>query len=95
MYAPMCYDWSGNVRGLRNVLQRYVTLGNLEFLAPTSRNESRTTSATSNINLSEAIQDLEKSLITQALRQADGNRTQAAALLGISRRSLFRKMPKP
>ena len=86
----MEYDWPGNVRELRNVLQRYVTLGHLEFLAPGS--ESKTAPITTEINLREAVQELEKSLITKALRQASGNRTRAATLLGISRRALFRKM---
>jgi len=86
----MDYDWPGNVRELHNVLQRYVTLGHIEFLAPGS--ESKTAPITAEINLREAVQELEKSLILKALRQTDGNRTRAAALLGISRRALFRKM---
>jgi len=85
------YDWPGNVRELRNVLQRYVTLGHLEFLSPGP--ESRMTPASTELNLRESVQELEKSLISKALRQADGNRTRAATLLGISRRALFRKMP--
>lgn len=87
----MEYDWPGNVRELRNVLQRYVTLGHIEFFTPGS--ESKTAPITTEINLREAVQELEKSLILKALREADGNRTQAAALLGISRRALFRKIP--
>ena len=86
----MEYDWPGNIRELRNVLQRYVTLGHVEFLAPGS--ESGTSPITKEINLRETIQELEKSLITKALNQAGGNRTLAAKLLGISRRALFRKM---
>ena len=84
------YDWPGNVRELRNVLQRYITLGHVEFLTPGS--ESGTSPITKDINLREAVQDLEKSLITKALNQAGGNRTLAAKMLGISRRALFRKM---
>ena len=83
------YDWPGNVRELRNVLQRYVTLGHLEFLTPSSE---KTTPITTAINLCDAVQDLEKSLIAKALSQAGGNRSRAAVWLGISRRALFRKM---
>jgi len=89
----MEYDWPGNVRELRNVLQRYVTLGHLEFLSPGSKSTS--TPITASINLREAVQELEKSHIKRALGQAGGNRTQAAKLLGISRRALFRKMATP
>ncbi|MFZ0614044.1 MAG: sigma-54 dependent transcriptional regulator, partial [Desulfobacterales bacterium] len=87
------YDWPGNVRELRNVLQRYVTLGHLEFLSPDSPVHS--SPAATELELREAGRQLEKSLIIKALRQADGNRTRAAALLGISRRALFRKMAPP
>lgn len=86
------YDWPGNVRELSNVLQRYITLGHLEFLTPGSE---KTTPITTEINLCEAVQDLEKSLIAKALRQTGGNRTRAAKRLGISRRALFRKMSLP
>jgi PAS domain S-box-containing protein len=86
----MEYDWPGNVRELRNVLQRYTTLGHVEFLAPGSG--SKTAPITKEINLGEALKELEKSLITKALKQAGGNRTLAAKMLGISRRALFRKM---
>lgn len=84
------YDWPGNVRELRNVLQRYVTLGHLEFFSPGS--ESTLASVTASVNLRNAIEELEKSFIKRAISQAGGNKTQAAKLLGISRRALFRKM---
>jgi PAS domain S-box-containing protein len=85
------YEWPGNIRELRNVLQRYITLGHLEFLPPGS--EAKTAPMTTALNLRESVQELQRSLISKALRQAGGNRTRAAALLGISRRALFRKMP--
>ena len=87
------YDWPGNVRELRNVLQRYITLGQLDFFSHSP--QDRMVPITSDLDLHEAVQQLEKSLFSKALRQTGGNRTQAAALLGISRRALFRKMSKP
>ncbi len=89
----MEYDWPGNVRELRNVLQRYASLGQLEFLSPGPG--AGVAPSTTELNLREAVQQLEKSLISNALRQSGGNRTRAASLLGISRRALFRKMPTP
>lgn len=90
MDVLMEYDWPGNVRELRNVLQRYVTLGHLEFFSPGSA--STGAPFPSGMNLREAVQELETSLVKKALDQAGGNRTQAAKLLGISRRALFRKL---
>jgi two-component system, NtrC family, response regulator HydG len=93
MDALIDYDWPGNVRELRNVLQRYATLGQLEFLSHAQ--QAATTPATATRDLREALQQLEKSLILRALREAGGNRTKAAGLLGISRRALFRKTSTP
>lgn len=84
------YAWPGNVRELFNVLQRYVTLGHLEFLAPDP--EGGRIPMAAEMNLREAVRQMERSLISKALVQAGGNRTQAATLLGVSRRALFRKM---
>lgn len=84
------YDWPGNVRELRNVLQRYVTLGDIAFLAP--EHKSPPPSSATELDLRAAAQQTEQSLIAKALRQTGGNRTQAARLLGISRRALFRKL---
>ena len=85
------YDWPGNVRELKNVIQRYLTLGRLEFLAPGTNGTAMP--ADPDLRLDRALRQLEESLISQALQQAGGNRTRAAALLGISRRALFRKKP--
>lgn len=84
------YDWPGNVRELRNVLQRYITLGHLEFLA--SGGGPKFSFRPTDLDLRSAARQLERNLISKALREADGNRSQAAKLLGISRRALFRKL---
>ncbi|VTR68290.1 PAS modulated sigma54 specific transcriptional regulator, Fis family [Desulfosarcina cetonica] len=93
MDAIVSYDWPGNVRELRNVLQRYITLGHLDFLSPGQTQKAF--AARSDLDLRKAIEQVEKDLISKALSQADGNRTKAAALLGISRRALFRKLSPP
>jgi len=86
----MEYEWPGNVRELRNVLQRYAALGHTDFPLPESKQEL--SEHKPNLLLREAVQNLESSLIAQAIQQSGGNRTVAARLLGISRRALFRKM---
>ncbi len=84
------YDWPGNVRELYNVLQRYVTLGTLEFL--TTNRTIPASPLISDLDLRTAIQKLEKSYIEKALHISGGNRSRAANLLGVSRRALFRKL---
>jgi len=85
----MEYDWPGNVRELRNVLQRFLALGRLEFLSADPTVDQ--SSMEMQFNLPQAVQRLENTLISLALRQSHGNRTKAANLLGISRRALSRK----
>jgi DNA-binding NtrC family response regulator len=92
------YDWPGNVRELRNTIERMVVLsrdrelqvrsippGIREKVAPgASRRPGR--GGTLNLEANERM------LIDRALEQTDGNRTRAADALGISRRTLQRKM---
>ncbi len=86
----MEYEWPGNVRELRNVLQRYVALGHLEFLSAESKPAPQNSGAS--LQLRSAVRQLESSLVRQAMQEAEGNRTKAAQMLGISRRALFRKL---
>jgi len=87
------YEWPGNVRELRNVLQRYLTLGRLEFLTPALAEGK--TAPLPQLDLTQAVRQLEATLIAQAIQRANGNRTRAAEILGISRRALFRKIANP
>ena len=93
------YDWPGNVRELQNVLHRYLTVGTLDFTdckspsCPAGVSRPATHDAYHQpINLRDAVERLERELISRALAQTRWNRTKAARLLGISRRALFRKM---
>jgi len=95
MEALVAYPWPGNVRELRNVIERMVVLGTGKKLTlqdlPASfrleRGSSRSTSRAGN-----RLRDTEQQLIEEALRRQKGNRTQAALDLGISRRTLHRKL---
>lgn len=85
------YSWPGNVRELRNVMERMVVLATGPKLTladiPEELNKP--------IHLPSAnttLADTEKSQILAALANANGNKTAAAAQLGISRRTLHRKL---
>ena len=94
------YDWPGNVRELQNALSRYLVVGRLDFIhaAETSAaaGEDMLEEALSGtvVNLRSAVERLEKSIISEALNQTNWNRTKAASMLGIPRKTLFRKMTK-
>jgi DNA-binding NtrC family response regulator len=49
-------------------------------------------SANGGLRLSDAIQQVEIDMIRKALRESGGNKTRAAQILGISRKSLFNKI---
>jgi two-component system response regulator AtoC len=95
------YAWPGNVRELRAALEHAVALCRSEKigvrdLPPRVTGQSETTRGTA-VGASAAKDDLnlekmEKTFIEQALGQTHGNITEAARLLGISRRTLHRKL---
>jgi two-component system response regulator AtoC len=96
----LAYDWPGNVRELRTAIEHGVVMANGPKIAvgdlPRTIREAAGT-APSGITVSEVVNPLdlaetEKRLITQALAATSGNITAAATQLGISRRTLHRKL---
>ena len=101
LQAMMTYAWPGNVRELRSEVERAVVLcqkDKIEFsdLSPTLRSggsvsaesEFRPVLAQDGLTMQEA----EKQIILRALRESNGNRTLAAKKIGMSRRTLHRKL---
>lgn len=92
----MAYPWPGNIRELRNLLERIVVLEGAEEILPEHLPiwlTSQTGSCTANPGLSARFElpeqgisfdALEKDLIVQALQRTHHNKTQAAKLLGLS-----------
>jgi transcriptional regulator with PAS, ATPase and Fis domain len=99
------YRWPGNVRELRNVLERLVILGpddviGADDLPAEIRFAARTHPMVSGNCPFELpaegvdLEAVERGLLQQALARANGNQTQAAKLLGISRYALRYRMEK-
>ena len=90
------YDWPGNVRQLRNAIENMVVMGEERTLTLRdlpkylSGNPQTETSSSRRIPLN--LQQLEKDAILSALKKSFGNRTHAAHTLGISVRTLQRKL---
>lgn len=89
------YDWPGNVRELRNAIQSMVVLSKKTELGtadlpPHIRNLNK--NSTGILNAGTPIKEAEKSLILQTLSSTKFNKSKAARLLGISRRTLHRKI---
>jgi len=87
------YDWPGNVRQLKNCLESMCVLSNNSLLTPADLPpDLRNLLALPPDDSSGRLHSLKKQAILDALRQFSGNRTQAAAYLGISIRTLQRKL---
>ncbi len=93
--ALMSYDWPGNVRELRNVIERAVVLsgGQGITLSDIPLLESQEECPEEQVGESK-LKDLEKKLLTDALRKCNGNITAAAGEVGISRNTLRYRMKK-
>jgi DNA-binding NtrC family response regulator len=99
MGALLAYDWPGNVRELVHVIQRAAVLGgevidvaSLPEAVRTRSSRVPASASTPVTTLREAIADLEKRMIVDALERARGNRSEAARQLGIGRPQLYAKM---
>jgi len=99
--AMMKYRWPGNVRELRTAIERAVVLCRgekitLRDLPPETRGHAGAPGvAGANPLLAPnalTVQEAEKQLIIRALKESNGNRTLAARKIGISRRTLHRKL---
>jgi len=90
MAALEAYEWPGNVRQLRNVMERTVVLAGGERIEKSDLPPEMMEKTTSTPPLTMA--EREKEQILGALEAAGGNKSKAAEKLGISRRTIHRKL---
>jgi DNA-binding NtrC family response regulator len=102
------HAWPGNVRELANAIERAVIMrregmitardlrlgGNHGLAAGTGNLPVAPSPASASLNLRAALDNVERDLILQALERTGGNRTEAAALLGLNRTTLVEKLRK-
>ena len=102
------YHWDGNVRELRNAIERAVILEEseqitLQYLPPKlSRSDNSSVNGSSKLNnyhihlppAGISLESVENSLIEQALQRSQGNVTHAAKILGLSRDQLRYRLKK-
>ena len=101
MQLLMSQPWKGNIRELENVIERAVLLADEDVISPDllgfslnaqPRRADASDMGTGTISLQQAVSDAEKRAIQRALAITQGNRTKAATLLGIGRRTLYDKL---
>ena len=92
------YDWPGNVREMKNALERAVVMGNGEKILPedlpTFSSQPQYPGLQVGLSLKEAIDIFKKEFITLNLKHTGGNRSQAAKKMDIQRTYLSRLIAK-
>jgi DNA-binding NtrC family response regulator len=100
MERLLYYPWPGNIRELRNVLERSIIVSDgpflrFDFLDPKdacTQKEGWIVEFPPHPSLPDVINDLKRQLIEEALTRTHGVKKEAAVLLGISRWTLLRQM---
>lgn len=91
------YNWPGNIRELENVIERCVLVSKDQIIHLSDLPEKYVKNSlmpTSDKKLDNYIDQTEQKVIISTLKECAGNRTKASEMLGISRRSLQRKIAK-
>ncbi len=97
--ALLNYDWPGNIRELKNAIQRAVLVCETDTLEARHlpsrfQTEQHTEQPTISFKLGTPLKEIEREMILHALAVTHNNRKKAAELLGISRRAIYNKLEK-
>ncbi len=100
MEELMRYDYPGNVRELQNIIQRYLAVKTIDFIcmdetvASGKERVRHEVQKSTESSLHSNIGSMEKEMIQKALTEHRNNKSRAAEALGISRKTLSRKMKR-
>ena len=84
--------YPGNIRELKNIIERAVLTAGSQI--EKSDFEYLTSSSSPSPVTSGNLEEIEKTALQEAMNQSNGNYTQAARILGVTRQSLYRKLEK-
>lgn len=95
----LAYSWPGNVRELRNVVQRAVALTRHDTITLEDLPEKIRTHRAASVLIGGddpaelvTMEEVERRYVQHVLNAVEGNRTQAARILGMDRKTLYRKL---
>lgn len=89
------YPWPGNVRELQHAIERAIIMSDTDMLEPNDFILQSQTSKVDDMELDTYnLDEIEKKIINKVLKLNQGNISQAAAELGLTRTSLYRRMEK-
>ena len=95
----MNYGWPGNVRELENTIERAVVLTTDDTISPDDLpenmiKETREIKNAVTISVGTPLKDVENLLIEETLKKVNGDKSLAAKILGITSRTIYRKVKK-
>ncbi len=98
MRLLMQYEWPGNIRELRNLVERAVILSPTDAVTPdilpVRLAETKQASDVITIPLGTSLDSAEKAIILRTLSFVDNNKSKAAIILGLSRKALYDKLKR-
>ncbi|MES2522414.1 MAG: sigma-54 dependent transcriptional regulator [Gemmatimonadota bacterium] len=92
------YAWPGNVRELRNAMHRAAAFGTGASITPADlpprlREANRVAALVAQASQQQlALRDVERAYVLEIVRRTDGNKSRAAEILGLDRKTLYRKL---
>ena len=99
MQALAAHPWPGNVRQLRNVIERALIVCEGRTIRKSDlpddfRGAGAADGSFIKIPLGSTLEDVEKQMITRTIEFTDGNKTRAAEILGVSAKTLYNKLER-
>jgi DNA-binding NtrC family response regulator len=97
MQALLAYDWPGNIRELRNTIERAIVLSDGEMITIhdlTDKFRTLDVEGISTSSLRQALDNFEREYIRRSLTENKGNKESTASTLGIDLATLYRKLKK-
>lgn len=88
------YDWPGNIRELQHAIERAVILSQGKTLQPKDVFVKNNNNADQAMDTGYNLEEMERNIISQAMKKCNGNITEAAKELGLSRAALYRRLEK-
>jgi len=88
------YTWPGNIRELKNIIERAVILAEGDTITPDLLPPEfhKQPSPLGNLSAESPLKEVERAHIKKVLQRVDGNKTKAAEILGIGTSTLYRKI---
>jgi DNA-binding NtrC family response regulator len=94
LHSLRSYNWPGNVRELENVIQRLVVMNDGDVIEVPDLPSLMRFSALRKTGFTRTLAEVESEYITNVLASVDGNKTRAAEILGIDRKTLREKLKR-